>query len=302
MGRFLLEGEEMVVAVNQHWTKIIGVIIAPLFGGILVLLIGFVTPARVHFIVEFSIYLWLLLCLVCIVRVMLWRREWFVATDRRLLLSYGLIWRKMAMMPMGKVTDMSFNQSLTGRFFGYGTYVMESAGQDQALQKLDFIPDAEHHYRAICAEIFGKEDDGTEDSNDVHRHQRHDGHDRQDSRDRQDSYDGHDGHQHYQRDTYDNHRGYDDHPEYDHPDYDHPEYGDQRQQDDTDPYGVPARKLPQSTERRKTVEHRYGDDNENSGESDDPGWYVSREDVSGPQQVRRNRDRHHNRDSDYYQP
>lgn len=289
MGRFLLEGEEMVVAVNQHWTKIIGVIIAPFFGGILVLLIGFVTPARVHFIVEFSIYLWLLLCLVCIVRVMLWRREWFVATDRRLLLSYGLIWRKMAMMPMGKVTDMSFNQSLTGRFFGYGTYVMESAGQDQALQQLDFIPDAELHYRAICAEIFGKEDDGTEDSNDVHRHQRDDSHDRHDS---------HDGHQHDERDTYyDNHRGYDEHR-----DYDHPEYGDQRQRDDTDPYGVPARKLPQSAERRRTAEHSYGEDNEDFGESDDPGWYVSREDVSGPQQVRRNHDRHHNRDTDNYQP
>ena len=59
------------------------------------------------------------------------------------------------MMPLTKVTDMSYERSVPGRIFGYGRFVMESAGQDQALHKVNWVPDPDHHYRAICAEIFG---------------------------------------------------------------------------------------------------------------------------------------------------
>ena len=41
---------------------------------------------------------------------------------------------------------------------GYGTFVMESAGQDQALHHVKWVPDPDHTYRAICAEIFGVDD------------------------------------------------------------------------------------------------------------------------------------------------
>ena len=87
-----------------------------------------------------------------------WRRNWFVATDKRLVLTYGIITRKIAMMPLAKVTDMSFVRTALGRLLGYGTFVLESAGQEQALHKVDWIPDATRTYRAICAEIFGVDD------------------------------------------------------------------------------------------------------------------------------------------------
>ena len=35
---------------------------------------------------------------------------------------------------------------------------MESAGQDQALHHVNWVPDPDHTYRAICAEIFGVDD------------------------------------------------------------------------------------------------------------------------------------------------
>ena len=50
-----------------------------------------------------------------------WRHDWFVATDKRLILTYGLLTQKVAMMPLSKVTDMSYNRSLLGRIFGFGT-------------------------------------------------------------------------------------------------------------------------------------------------------------------------------------
>ena len=84
-----------------------------------------------------------------------WRHDWFVATDKRLLLFYGFITRKVSMMPLIKVTDMSYERSVPGRLLGYGRFVMESAGQDQALHEVNWVPEPDHNYRVICAEIFG---------------------------------------------------------------------------------------------------------------------------------------------------
>ena len=48
-------------------------------------------------------------------RVLNWRRDWFVATDKRFLLFFGFIRRKVAMMPLLKVTDMTYDRSLLER-------------------------------------------------------------------------------------------------------------------------------------------------------------------------------------------
>ena len=59
------------------------------------------------------------------------------------------------MMPLLKVTDMTYDRSLLGRLAGYGKFMLESAGQDQALSTIDHVPDADTHYRAICTQLFG---------------------------------------------------------------------------------------------------------------------------------------------------
>ena len=172
MGRYLLDGERMVVAVHQHWWRVAGVVAGTVTGLVLVVVIALVTPASAGLVSDLAWWVWLVLLVYCLVQLLMWRADWFVATDRRLLLTYGLVSHKVAMMPLAKVTDMSFNQSVAARFLGYGTFVMESAGQDQALRQIDYIPDAGLHYRSICAEIFGEEEVDDEDSNEVH-HQHH---------------------------------------------------------------------------------------------------------------------------------
>jgi hypothetical protein len=42
-----------------------------------------------------------------------------------------------------------------GRIFGYGRFVLESAGQDQALRQVDWVPHPDVTYRILCTEIFG---------------------------------------------------------------------------------------------------------------------------------------------------
>ncbi len=102
-----------------------------------------------------------------------WHVERLVITDRRVMLVTGLLTRKVAMMPLKKVTDMTFERPLLGRLFGdygWGTFVLESAGQDQALHRIPNLRNPEELYRCVSSEIFGghggnatddDDDDGT---------------------------------------------------------------------------------------------------------------------------------------------
>jgi hypothetical protein len=59
------------------------------------------------------------------------------------------------MMPLGKVTDLTFERTMAGRMMGYGTMRIESAGQIQALERIDFMPRPEEIYEALAELIFG---------------------------------------------------------------------------------------------------------------------------------------------------
>jgi len=71
----------------------------------------------------------------------LWWIERIVITDKRVMLAQGFIVHRVGMMPLSKVTDLTFQRSLRGRLLGYGTVFVESAGQIQALNRIDYIPD-----------------------------------------------------------------------------------------------------------------------------------------------------------------
>jgi membrane protein YdbS with pleckstrin-like domain len=83
-----------------------------------------------------------------------WYREWFVGTDRRLMLTLGIITRKVAMIPLGKVTDMRYDRPPMGQILGYGSFVLESAGQDQAFREVPYVPHPDVLYRRISEELF----------------------------------------------------------------------------------------------------------------------------------------------------
>jgi membrane protein YdbS with pleckstrin-like domain len=83
-----------------------------------------------------------------------WKREYFIVTDRRLMLVHGVITRRVAIMPLGKVTDMAYNRSPVAKLLGYGTFVFESAGQDQALSEVNWVKEPDKRYRDISALIF----------------------------------------------------------------------------------------------------------------------------------------------------
>ncbi|NHA69941.1 PH domain-containing protein, partial [Phycicoccus flavus] len=83
------------------------------------------------------------------------RYSWFVATNRRVLKHSGIIIHKVPMMLLRKVTDMTYSRSLLGQIGGYGTILFESAGQQQAIRELTFVPDPDAVAQALNAEIYG---------------------------------------------------------------------------------------------------------------------------------------------------
>jgi Bacterial PH domain len=57
-------------------------------------------------------------------------------------------------MPLLRVTDMKYEQSALGRTLNYGTFVLESAGQDQALREVKHLPNPNELYLRVVEEMY----------------------------------------------------------------------------------------------------------------------------------------------------
>jgi len=164
--KYLLPGEVRVATVRRH-PAVLLVPSAQAVGGLLVAAVLSATFLRGHTLFAAIVWLgWGILLVNLIWKAVNWAVDYFVITSVRILLTSGLFTRSVAMMPLSKVTDMSFHRSFAGRLLGYGDFVVESAGQDQALRRIDRIPYPEQLYLVICGRIFkdaAGQDDGTGD-------------------------------------------------------------------------------------------------------------------------------------------
>ena len=152
--KYLLPREERVATVRRH-PAVLLVPSAQAVGGLLAAFILSATLLRGHTVLIWIVWgLWGLLMARLIWEAVNWAVDYFVITSERILLTSGVFTRSVAMMPLSKVTDMSFHRTFAGRLLGYGEFVVESAGQDQALRSIDHIPYPEQLYRVVCGRIF----------------------------------------------------------------------------------------------------------------------------------------------------
>jgi uncharacterized membrane protein YdbT with pleckstrin-like domain len=158
VNRYLLPHERQVITVHQHPAVLIMPILEVLVG---LAIAGWLSNALAHGNGTAILVIWILWGLVfvrLVVKVVEWSRTYFVVTSQRLLLSTGIVNTKVNMMPLAKVTDMSFQRTATGRLLGYGEFIVESAGQDQALSHIRFLPYPEQLYLEVCGLIFKDKD------------------------------------------------------------------------------------------------------------------------------------------------
>jgi uncharacterized membrane protein YdbT with pleckstrin-like domain len=154
VNRYLLPHERQVISVHQHPA----VLIRPIFEVLVGLAIaGWISNSYASSNGTALLIIWLLwavLLLRLAWKILDWSLTFFVITSQRLLLARGFLVRKVDMMPLTKVTDMSFNRSATGQILGFGEFIVESAGQDQALRHIDHLPYPEQLYLEVCGLIF----------------------------------------------------------------------------------------------------------------------------------------------------
>jgi len=160
VNRFLLPHERQVITVHMHPA----VLIRPIFEVLVGLAIaGWLTVAvaKDNGLAVLIIWiLWGLVFLHLVIRVVEWVETYFVVTSQRFLLATGLITRQVKMMPLAKVTDMTFERSAWGRILGYGEFIIESAGQNQALERVKHLPYPEQLYLEVCGLLFKDTGDG----------------------------------------------------------------------------------------------------------------------------------------------
>jgi uncharacterized membrane protein YdbT with pleckstrin-like domain len=151
--RVLLPHERRVITVRFHPAVLIRPVAETLGGLALAGLLS--TIAHLSTTILLVVWLaWLVLLVRLLFRIYSWLEDYFVVTSQRLLLAEGVFKKTVNMMPLGKVTDMRFERSATARLLGYGTFIVESAGQDQALSKIDHLPYPEQLYIEVCGLIF----------------------------------------------------------------------------------------------------------------------------------------------------
>ncbi len=163
VNRYLLPHERQVITVHKHPA----VLIRPIFEVLIGLAIaGWLSNSVAHGNGTVLLVIWILWALLLLrlgIKILDWSVDYFVVTSQRFVLATGVITRKVNMMPLSKVTDMSFQRTTLGRILGYGEFILESAGQDQALRVVDHIPYPEQLYLEVCGLIFKDNDDSGDD-------------------------------------------------------------------------------------------------------------------------------------------
>jgi uncharacterized membrane protein YdbT with pleckstrin-like domain len=152
---YLLPTERRVIRLRQHWAVMLNHVSSTALFLLVVVIAERYLPDSV-LIDNLAFYLALVAVIRFTVLTILWWIERIVITDKRVMLAQGIITHRVGMMPLGKVTDLTFERSLGGRMFGYGTIVVESAGQIQALNRIDYMPQPEEVYEALSELVFGE--------------------------------------------------------------------------------------------------------------------------------------------------
>jgi uncharacterized membrane protein YdbT with pleckstrin-like domain len=154
--RYLLDTEGPVIVVRRHWVVVLEPVASALAAVTLATWAADAVGDSLPLLVDAAILVMVAVLARLVWKVVEYRREWFVVTDKRLLLTHGLLTRKVAIMPLRRVTDLSYHVSVPGRVLGYGEFVFESAGQEQALSTVSHLARSQELFQVLSKELFGK--------------------------------------------------------------------------------------------------------------------------------------------------
>jgi uncharacterized membrane protein YdbT with pleckstrin-like domain len=151
----LADGEHVHMMFHEHWIRLAEPTAVAFFGVLASLWMATRMPpdsasaARLVLLVGLGFAGW------WAVKIVDWYTDYFVVTSKRLINVKGLIKRRFALMPLKSLTDMDYVVTIPGRILGYGQFQVESAGQKQAIDLINYVPNSAEVYRIIMNELFG---------------------------------------------------------------------------------------------------------------------------------------------------
>jgi hypothetical protein len=152
---YLLDTERRVIRIRRHWAVLGWDIFETAALLAICVLVSYILPPSAWVIQNILWYAALLVLVHFAYIIMEWWVERLVVTDKRFVMTVGVFTTKVLMMPISKVTDLTYERTANGRMMGYGTMVVESAGQIQALNRIDYLPRPEEFYDTISELVFG---------------------------------------------------------------------------------------------------------------------------------------------------
>ncbi|MEV0155291.1 PH domain-containing protein [Micromonospora sp. NPDC050686] len=155
VARYLFPTERYRGEWKRHWIHLTTPILIGI-GATFVLgyLSGFLAGQDVGALTTVAVLLWFAVMGWVAWRVADWWYDRFILTNKRVMVVNGIVTRRVAMMPLVRVTDMKYEQTPTGRALNYGTFVLESAGQEQALREVKNLPNPNELYLRVVEEMY----------------------------------------------------------------------------------------------------------------------------------------------------
>ncbi|HEX6499628.1 MAG TPA: PH domain-containing protein [Micromonosporaceae bacterium] len=158
VARYLFPTEKFRGEWRKHWVHLsteFGVLVLATI--VLGFATGYLGRHQLPGMVTVAVLLWLGVIVWVGWRIADWNFDRFVLTNKRIMAVSGLVTRRVAMMPLLRVTDMKYDQTPLGRVLRYGTFVLESAGQEQALREIKHLPNPNELYLRIVEEMYEPE-------------------------------------------------------------------------------------------------------------------------------------------------
>jgi uncharacterized membrane protein YdbT with pleckstrin-like domain len=126
----LMPGEAMVLSANPHWLYFWKHLAAAVVVVVLAVLAWVLDAAWLSFVLWWvaAVALALLLVALAIVFVQ-WRSTHFAVTNRRVAYTTGVIRRRGVSIPLNRINNVNFEQSLLARMLDNGIVTIESAGE-----------------------------------------------------------------------------------------------------------------------------------------------------------------------------
>ena len=153
----LMPGEKMVLASNPHWFYFWKQVAAA--AGIigLLLLIWTIDADWVDTVLRWVILAAVVVLLVDVIfEFFQWKTTRFAITDQRVAYQSGMFRRRGVSIPLNRINNVNFDQSVIGRMTNNGVVTIESAGEtgDSVFEN---IPDPEKVRALIFAEVEADE-------------------------------------------------------------------------------------------------------------------------------------------------